>query len=144
MATGRIRFNELSSSVNDILKEYKEFCENVTYEDIDNAGTVARKKVRELSPVAAAAYKKWEPHAEEIQPGKYKKSWRKTTEGKGSAKLHVIVYASGHQYSLTHLLENGHAKKGGGRVQGYPHVAPAQELAEDEVMRALEKHLGGG
>ena len=144
MAAGKIKISQLSGTINDILKEYKEYCENVTYEDIDQAGTTAQKMIKELSPVAASAYKKWEPNAELIQPGKYKKSWRKKTEGKGSAKPSVVVYASGHQYSLTHLLENGHAKKGGGRVQGYPHVAPAQELADDEVMRALEKHLGGG
>ena len=136
----KIKLSQLSGAVNEILKEYKEFCENVTYEDIDEAGTAAQKKVKELSPVAASAYKKWEPHADEIRPGVYKKSWRKKTEGKGSAKPSMVVYAGGHQYSLTHLL----AKKGGGRVRGYPHVAPAQELAEDEVMRALEKHLGGG
>ena len=140
----KIKISDLSGSINDILKDYKEYCENITYEDIDKTGDAARKKVKELAPVAASAYKKWEPDAEEIRPGTYKKSWRKKTEGKGTAKPSVVVYAGGNQYRLTHLLENGHAKKGGGRVRGYSHIAPAQELAEDEVMRALEKHLGGG
>lgn len=140
----KIKISDLSGSINDILKDYKEYCEKVTYEDIDDAGTVAQKRVKELAPVAVEAYKKWEPDAELISPGEYKKSWRKTTEGKGTAKPSVVVYASGHQYSLAHLLENGHAKKGGGRVKGYPHVAPAQELAEEEIMRKLAKDLGGG
>ena len=131
-----------TDDINKVLADYKEFCENVVFEDLDKAGKVALDKVKSLSPVAAASYKKWEKNATEISPGKYKKSWRKKTEGKNTSKPEMVVYSG--QYQITHLLENGHVKKGGGRVRGYPHVAPAQDAADAEIERLLAKDLGGG
>jgi hypothetical protein len=135
----KVSLGQVGDAINDILADYKDYCDKIIYEDIDEAGTVAREEVKKLAPVAVAAYKRWEPNAELISPGKYKKSWRKKTEGKGTSKPSTVVYSG--QYSLVHLLENGHAKKGGGRVPGFAHAAPAEEKAEETLMRKLESDL---
>ncbi|MFJ7736399.1 HK97 gp10 family phage protein [Lysinibacillus sp. NPDC097287] len=68
--------------------------------------------------------------------GDYAASWRmRKVRGKW------VVHSEDH-YRLTHLLEKGHAKVGGGRVRAYKHIQPAAEKAAisledkiDEIVR---------
>lgn len=61
---------------------------------------------------------------------RYAKSWtrKKTPQG-------YIIHNK--KYYLTHLLENGHAKRGGGRVEGIKHIAPVEE----ETIRNFEQKI---
>ena len=47
------------------------------------------------------------------------------------------------KYQLAHLLEKGHAKRGGGRTKAMPHIAPAEENAVKELENDIKKALGG-
>ena len=60
-----------------------------------------------------------------------------------AARGHEVTVYSPSRYMLAHLLENGHAKRGGGRVRAIPHIAPAQDHAEQEIERELERTLRG-
>ena len=42
---------------------------------------------------------------------------------------------------LPHLLENGHANRGGGRTAGRPHIEPVKNKLEEEYIRAVEEIL---
>ncbi|MCW6681314.1 HK97 gp10 family phage protein [Aerococcaceae bacterium NML160702] len=56
--------------------------------------------------------------------GKYSKSWSVKKENENSNRLQVVVHSK-NRYQLTHLLEFGHAKRGGGRVSAKPHIEQA-------------------
>ncbi len=56
--------------------------------------------------------------------------------------LEVVVH-SRNRYQLAHLLEFGHAKRGGGRVPGRAHIAPAEEKGIRELEREIQKALEG-
>ncbi len=47
-------------------------------------------------------------------------------------------------HRLAHLLEYGHAKKGGGRVEGKPHIAPVEEEVIREFTSEVEEAIKRG
>jgi hypothetical protein len=44
-------------------------------------------------------------------------------------------------YQLTHLLEHGHAKKGGGRVHPRYHIAPNADVAIRDYLAKIERAI---
>jgi len=73
--------------------------------------------------------------------GKYARNWRYTLET-GDKWSRAIVHDS--VYQLVHLLEYGHALKGGGRTQPQPHVEPAQTKADSLFINTLKKKIEAG
>jgi hypothetical protein len=67
--------------------------------------------------------------------GDYKKGWRVK---KNSANKSFIVH-NATDYQLTHLLENGYAKRNGGRQQGRAHIRPNEEKAIDKYLERIER-----
>lgn len=57
---------------------------------------------------------------------------------KGRKRLH-----SRDRYQIAHLLEHGHAKRGGGRVAAIPHIVPAERRGAEELASKIERGLSG-
>ena len=70
----------------------------------------------------------------------YSKSWATKKVSENSHSLEMTVHSK-NRYQLAHLLEHGHAKRGGGRVAARPHIAPAEENGEELLENLIRKAL---
>ena len=124
----KIQIDELADAVNEQLEEYSKLSTEVVKTAVTKAGNSVKKDIGANAP---------------RQTGKYAKSWRTKKTKETSTELEVTVY-SPTRYMLSHLLEHGHAKRNGGRVRAIPHIAPAEEAAEAEMLRDIERGLRDG
>ena len=124
----KIQIDELADAVNEQLEEYSKLSATVVKTAVTKAGNSVKKDIGASAP---------------RQTGKYAKSWRTKKTKEASTELEVTVY-SPTRYMLAHLLEHGHAKRNGGRVRAIPHIAPAQDAAEAELLRDIERGLKDG
>ena len=124
----KIKIDELADAVAAQLEEYSKLSAEVVKTAVTKAGNSVKKDIGANAPV---------------KTGKYAMSWRTKKTKETSTELEVTVY-SPTRYMLAHLLEHGHAKRNGGRVRAIPHIAPAEEAAEQQLMADIERGLKGG
>ena len=126
MATDRCRIDQMAHVIMEGLQEYADLATEDMKAAVKKAGNKAKSDVQAGAPVMT---------------GKYKKSWAVKTTKENANAMEVTVH-SRNRYQLAHLLEFGHAKRGGGRTRAFPHIAPAEaaaaELLEKEVEKALK------
>ena len=67
--------------------------------------------------------------------GDYANGWKNKFESK---RLGASAILYNEKAGLPHLLENGHAKRFGGRVAGRTHIAPVEEKLIEEFQKAIE------
>ena len=72
--------------------------------------------------------------------GAYKKIWATKKTKETSNSLTMTVHSK-NRYQIAHLLEHGHAKRGGGRVAAIPHIAPAEEHGATLLQQKIERGL---
>lgn len=70
--------------------------------------------------------------------GGYAKGWKSKVE---TNRLGASAVIYNEKPGLPHLLENGHAKRNGGRVGGRTHIAPVEEKLVEEFTKAVEKAI---
>lgn len=122
----RVTVDGLADAVMKGLEEYAELATDDMKKAVKDAGKFCKEQVSSGAPV---------------RTGKYAKSWKSKTTSENANAIEVTVYSS--VPGLPHLLEHGHAKRGGGRVRAIPHIAPAEEAAEEKLLKDIEKALGG-
>lgn len=76
-----------------------------------------------------------------IRTGAYRKSWAVSFDKKGSGNSGFTVYAKAPHYRLTHLLEDGHKTKNGGKTKAQPHIRQVQDWADKEALKRIEEAI---
>ena len=127
MGDRRVTVDQMAEAVMKGLLEYAELATDTMKDCVKKAGNTVKKETQENAPVKS---------------GRYRKSWAVKRQKETSTTLGMVVH-SRNRYQLTHLLEKGHAKRGGGRVAAIPHIGPAEEkgirVLEDGIRRGLSK-----
>ena len=117
----------MAQAIEEELMKYRDLSADSVKKAVKKAGNTTKTDINASAPV---------------RTGKYAKSWKSKVTAETSQSISVTVH-SPTRYMLAHLLEHGHAKRGGGRVRAIPHIAPAEEHATTELVRDIENALKG-
>lgn len=114
----KISIDSLSSEIARTLTEYTKEVEEGLEKEKQKATTMGVKMLKESSPK---------------KTGDYAAGWNSIKKGKAR------IIRNRTNYQLTHLLEKGHAKKGGGRVAPRVHIKPVEERVIEEYTEGVER-----
>ena len=128
MAERRTTVDGLANAIMDGLKEYAGLATDTVKDAVKDASKTVKKEIQANAPK---------------QTGRYKKSWTVKKTGEDSKSLQVTVHSK-NRYQIAHLLEHGHAKRGGGRVAARPHIAPAEENGIRQLEEEIERGIRNG
>lgn len=123
----RVSIDNMATEIMKGLQDYADLATTDLKSSVRKAGTSVRKVIQANAPK---------------DTGTYGKSWSVKNTKETANSLEVTVYSK-NRYQLAHLLEFGHAKRGGGRTSAKPHIAPAEEKAITVLEREIDKALGG-
>ncbi|WP_461366559.1 HK97 gp10 family phage protein [Candidatus Darwinibacter acetoxidans] len=119
-----IKVDELAGEIVLAIQAYTEDVSEAIDQAARDTAKAMAKDLRETSPK---------------DTGEYAKGWTHRKEAPGSYRVY-----NKKKPQLTHLLEHGHAKRGGGRVEGRPHIKPAEERHLPGFERKVEQILERG
>ena len=123
-----VEIGGLAAAIMEQLEEYADLTTEGMKKAVTEAGKTVRKEIKASAP---------------SRTGKYAKSWQSKKTAESASSLEVTVYSPS-KYRLAHLLEHGHAKRGGGRTAAIPHIAPAEQKGIEQLERDIERCIKNG
>jgi len=127
MADINVTIDGLASEIVLAVQQYTEAVSAAIEAELDNTSKAVLDEIR-----GSTAYRD--------RTGKYRKGWRRTKESSAGSTRYTIHNKD--RPALVHLLEFGHAKRGGGRVDAKAHVRPAYDAhvpaMEERIKRIIQ------
>lgn len=123
-----VKVEELASAINDAMAEYSDEVTKAMKSAVDEVADMAMQEIKD--------------HVTFSQPtGDYVKAFS-LLNVESTRKKQKIWHVKKPHYRLAHLLENGHAVRGGGRSKPFPHIIFGEQLVnrilETKVKEAIE------
>ena len=123
-----VSIDEMDNAIMDELEKYADLATDELKAAVKETAAYVRQDIQSGAPV---------------DTGKYKKSWSVKNVREDSESIELVVH-SRNRYQIAHLLEHGHAKRGGGRVAAKPHIASAEQRGNEKLVQTIEQKLKGG
>ena len=126
-----VSVDQLADAITQAMREYTEDVATAIEQTVDEIADAV------LMETAMAA-----PH----KTGKYARGFVKTDKALAThGKRKYVIWNKKH-YRLVHLLEFGHAKRGGGRVPARPHMRPVYDKYAPQLEAKIKRIIrnGGG
>jgi uncharacterized protein (DUF111 family) len=124
-----ISIDDLADAITDAVREYTEDVAEAIDREVDEVAIEVLKEVRTN-------------HGYEDRTGDYTKQFRITKQDRPGQTRRVIWNKK--HYRRVHLLEFGHAKRGGGRVRAFPHLRPAYDKYGAKLPERIKRIILNG
>lgn len=116
----------LASNIEKLLNNYAEDVEMRLEDVVKRLGQSGAKALKGASAGAVGG------------TGKYARGW---TVQMDNQRLGSVAIIYNNTPGLPHLLENGHANRGGGRTSGRTHIAPVEEKLVNAMLEAVQNDI---
>ena len=126
MASKKVTMEQLPEAIREILEQYEGEINRFLPEITEEVGKTGVKALRTSAK-------------QKFNGKKYAGGWRSVSE-RNRYGATVTIY-NGRLPGLPHLLEHGHAKRGGGRVDGRAHIAPVEEKLITDFEKKVEHDI---
>lgn len=123
--SNKVKIDQLSTEIVKGLQEYVDLSTQNMKKAVRKTANLVKKEISANAPE---------------RTGKYAKSWATKKTEEVNHRLVITVYSKKF-YRLTHLLENGHVLRGGGRTRAEPHIKPAENHGEENLLDLIEKSM---
>lgn len=129
----KVDADALAKTISDTLEEFVDATEDAIVGSVLSVSERTASNLRSVSPPnGAPKYRSWHD---------YLADWTTTKLSVNKKGVYSVAVHNKRHYQLAHLLEHGHALHQGGRAGAYPHIAPIEEKAEDELLREIKRRI---
>ncbi|MBU9728271.1 hypothetical protein [Diplocloster modestus] len=128
MSSNSVKPDDLAKAIAEGLGEWCEEVATSVFEAVDMA---ADRCNEEIKTHLSTGYG--------VRTGKYIKAFRIETTEQTKFNKKKTWYVASQEYRKTHLLENGHALRQGGRSPQIKHIEFGEQIAQETMVELCEK-----
>lgn len=130
MSGRKVSVDQLAAAITQELEAYSQEKTDELKKTIKKTAETCKREIQAASPVLT---------------GSYRKGWAVKVEYESASDIRVAVH-NRTDYQLTHLLEYGHAGRGGtniGSAPAHPHIKKAEENAAEALGKDVKIIFSG-